>query len=155
MSARVYVAAPFSEWALVREVQALVIAGGGTLSHDWTAGIESLPPGLTDADVSEEVAVAAAVADLRGVWDAEACIFLTVEDKTKGLGMWIEAGFALAVRAAEAHPSHWTFEKMITHDRHMRIAVCGPQRDRTIFSRLGKRFADWRDALPYVLGEEI
>lgn len=156
MSASVYVAAPFSEWKLVREVQAEIRRRGGTITEDWTAGIESLPPGVTDGDVGEEEAREAALADINGVLSADACLFLTVADKSKGCGQWVELGAAIVAR--QLHQIWGTYgegphDKLTHLSSEPRIALCGPMRDRTIFSRFGRRFADWRDALPYVLGE--
>lgn len=155
MSAHVYVAAPFTEWRLVRTVQAELVRRGATITEDWTAGIESLPPGLTDNDCNDETAIEAALADLNGVTGADACLFLTAADKTKGRGMWVEFGAALACRGyvAFGETDDQAFFSLEQGGCKPRIAVCGPHRDSTIFSRLAKRFADWQDALPYVLGE--
>lgn len=154
MNPRVYVAAPFTEWPLVRIVQAELRQCGATITEDWTAGIESLPPGLTDGDISEAEAFKAAVADVRGVTSADACIFLTVADKTKGRGMYVELGIAIALNVFGDSASLSSDEGLRERAwNQRRIAVCGPHRDSTIFSRLGRRFADWRDSLPYVLGE--
>jgi hypothetical protein len=149
---RVYVAAPFSEWPLVREVQARLRAEGAVISEDWTAGIESLPVGVTDGDVSEEVALAAAIADIEGVISADAILSLTVADKSKGCGQWCELGGAIVARCIGTQNLDAARSAMLDLSCTPRIAVCGPMRDRTIFSRFGKRFAAWEDALPYVLG---
>lgn len=181
---RVYVAAPFTEWRLVREVQAELRAKGAEISCDWTEGIENLPPGQTDGDVSEEVALKAAIADIEGVLRADACLFLTVADKTLGRGMYVELGAAIVARrmhriwddygsGSNETITDGSYSRDAVKQEHIRlhsrvddyhadiyvlsrprIAVCGPHRDATIFSRLGKRFADWRDALPYILNEE-
>lgn len=154
MSARVYVAAPFSEWKLVREVQAEIRRRSATITFDWTKDIESLPPGMTDGDVSEEVALDKALSEIQGIIDADAFLSLTVSDKSKGCGQWTELGAGIVARLIiEPSPSQ-TIRNTLTNPASLpRIALCGPMRDRTIFSRLGKRFADWKDALPYVLGE--
>lgn len=157
---RVYVAAPFTKWMLVREVQSALRAKGAIITEDWTAGIEALPPGMTDADVSEEMALYAALADIEGVVSADAILSLTVEDKSKGCGQWCELGGAIVARVIDKMMRSGSAdlsakeirETMVLHEKP-RIAVCGPMRDRTIFSRFGKRFTDWHDALPYVLGE--
>lgn len=145
---RVYVAAPFSEWKLAREVQAALRAEEAVITEDWTAGIENLPVGMTDADTGEDAAMKAAILDIEGVLRADACIFLTVTDKTLGRGMYVELGAAIVARGL----NKLDVPRAIQRGEHPRIAVCGPHRDATIFSRLGKRFAAWKDALPYVLG---
>lgn len=153
---RVYVAAPFTEWPLVREVQAEIRRRGGEITCDWTLEADKYPSSMTDADAPEEVALTAAVADVNGVLSADACLFLTVADKSKGCGMWVELGAAVVSRQLRYVWGEYgggPHDKLTAlGDDELRIAVVGPMRDRTIFTRFGKRFSSWLDALPYVLG---
>lgn len=153
---RVYVAAPFTEWKLVREVQAELRRRGAVITCDWTAQADSAPEGITDADVDEEEAREAAGADIYGVLSCDAFLSLTVADKSKGCGQWAELGAAIALNhwiSDGENPPHVQPYRNIVYKPRCRIAICGPQRDRTIFSRFGRRFPNWQDSLPYVLGE--
>lgn len=155
---RIYVGAPFSEWPLVLEIQTELRRRGAAITYDWAEGASLLPPGTTDADVSEERALEIAIAEIEGVLKADACLFLTVADKSKGAGMWTELGAAIVAR--RVHDLYENYGYRTTEDSaDLRssnwpvIAVCGPMRDRSIFSRFAKRFADWQGALPFILRE--
>lgn len=136
---RIYVAAPFALWPHVRQVYDKIRARSDVITCDWTVGAEDTI-GQTDADVSDGVALKAARADAEGVISAEGILLLTLPDKSQGCGMWCELGIGIGLNYATNDPGH----------RTQKIAICGPQRDRTIFSRFGKRFETEDEGIDYL-----
>jgi hypothetical protein len=146
----VYVAGPFNEWPTIREAQAEVVSRGGRITFDWTKTIDELPLGTTDGDVSDEWAVEKALHEIDGVIAADAFLLLAYAPSTSG-GMWTELGASLCLLRVR-YGLHWE-EQWDRNTSKPRIAVCGPYGHKSIFARIGRRFDDWRDALPFVLGE--
>lgn len=125
---KVYVAAPFGEYRRVRAAQAAIRERGGSITCDWTKEVERYPDGNAPGDVGKEHALA----DMQGVLNADAMLLLTGSDHAKGCGCWIELGIALA-------------ERRFRHDvscGRLLVVIAGPQRERTIFSRLADKLVD-------------
>lgn len=113
---RIYVAAPFQEYQLVREVQNALRGWGHEITQDWTQGAEGKPREQESA-MSPGDKWLAAWRNKRGVRTADALVLLASE-KHKGTGVWVELGMALAY--------------------DIPVAVMGPMAmDRTIFLHLG------------------
>lgn len=147
---RVYVAGAFNEWPMVRMAQEELRLRKAEISFDWTKTIDELPLGTTDGDVSDEWAIKKALDEIDGVLVADAFLLLAYAPSTSG-GMWTELGVALA-RIRVRYGLCW--EKWDRNTSTPRIAVCGPYGHKSIFARIGRRFDDWRDAIPFVLGEQ-
>lgn len=128
---RAYVAAPYSEYRMAREVMALLRAGGVAITHDWTLGAEDLGK---ESDLPSWERREAAREDLDGVGRADFVVLLTVQDKSLGCGMWVEMGYALACRNV--------------------VVLVGPQRARTVFCELADVSVETAaEAVAYVLSE--
>lgn len=110
---RVYVASAFEDFQRTRAVMAQLRNGGWTVTFDWTAMADIYP--TDNAPLHERAKHARA--DLQGVRDADVVLVLTPTDKSKGCGMWWEAGAA----AALGKP----------------VVISGPQRGRSVFCELG------------------
>jgi nucleoside 2-deoxyribosyltransferase len=93
---KIYVAASSREIPRARAVMADLRAAGYVITHDWVPGVEdAMSRGITEAKADDTHAFAAAFADLRGVADAEALVFLAPTDTSKMA--WAEFGYALAL----------------------------------------------------------
>ena len=85
---------------------------GIDITHDWTQEVESnAGKTITDDECRE-----AALNDYKGVVNCDVLLVLTPVRRDWGCAMWTELGIAL--------------------DRHRRIVVVGPQRNRNIFGRV-------------------
>ena len=129
MSPRIYVAAAFSE-RLTRARPAMdrIRALGGAVTHDWTA---DPPPGVTtDADLTDAQRVQLALADYRGVAEADVVWLLAPTDKGS-CGAWVEFGAAIALGK--------------------RTVVSGPASRRSIFTEMAtRRFETDTEALVWI-----
>lgn len=68
------------------------------LTHDWVADIDAADiAGMTDADLDDPARAAFAEGDLNGLAEADVAVFL-LEDETVSRGMYVELGYAIAVR---------------------------------------------------------
>lgn len=109
---KVYVASAFDDHARTRAAQKALRDAGITITHDWTQYVEVYP---TD-DAPDADRAVHAKEDLDGVRAADVVLVLTPEDKSRGAGVWIEMGAALAL--------------------DIPVVIAGAQRDRNVFCRL-------------------
>ncbi len=110
---KVYVAAPYADHETVRRAMDVLRGQGHTITFDWTHAVEEHP---FESSGSEDYKREQARRDLDGAMEADAVLVIASGDKTKGCGMWIEMGAALALGRT--------------------VIVCGEGRDRSIFSLL-------------------
>lgn len=125
---KAYVAA--SQYDLYRARWAMdeLRLAGVTISHDWTAEVEGNLGRVPDEDEMRE----AALNDYRGVVAADVLLVLTPVRRDWGCALWTELGIAL--------------------DRHKRVIIVGPQRNRNIFARLCETYETDSDGVDAVIG---
>lgn len=112
---KVYVASPFGEFPRTRRVQSRLIEIGCKITHDWTIGAEKAKP---ESELTMVERRKYAKEDRNGVRDCDVFALLTSVDPSKGCGMWVELGMAIALPNRPV------------------IVISGAQRMRTIFASL-------------------
>lgn len=112
---KIYVAAPFSHHVRAKAFAEALVKTGHEITQDWWKEAIAYPEGNAPFEVGREHALQ----DLRGVMIADLVVALTSEHKHEGCGMFWELGAAVASGVP--------------------FMVVGPQRDRSIFARLGLR----------------
>lgn len=108
----VYVASAFQDFERTRAAHKALRDAGITVTHDWTQYVERYP----NDDAPDAEKPVHAKEDVDGVRSADVVLVLTPEDKTRGAGVWIEMGAALAL--------------------DIPVVIAGAQRDRNVFCRL-------------------
>lgn len=98
------------------------------ITHDWVADFDdAAKSGLTDADMPDDLRLAHSQADLNGVAEAEVLIALADGHGLEpSRGMWVELGYAIAVREAEAELAEPVHRIIVSHgDRRCIFSVAG------------------------------
>jgi len=76
------------------------------ITYDWIADVDAAAAaGPFDCDLDDEKRRHFADADLAGLAAADVAVFLA-ETTEAGRGMWVELGYAICIREAEADPCH-------------------------------------------------
>jgi hypothetical protein len=150
MSLRIYLCAPFPRaHDLVRPMMKRLRDAGHTITCDWTehAGADPTATRRGESELSLEVQQKHARADLKGVRTADLVWGLGTD--LGGTGMWVELGFAMALR--ETDRAHECARDPKRVPPFPDIVYSGPPR--TIFTSLPgqKTFADHDEALAYIL----
>lgn len=110
----VYVASAWDDYPRARAAMAALRDAGCVVTHDWTAYVDVYP--ANDAPPDERAKHARE--DIDGVANADVVLVLTPADRSRGAGVWIEMGAALALGK--------------------RVVLAGAQRDRSVFCSLAE-----------------
>lgn len=119
----IYVAAAFAEYPRARAAMAALRARGHVITHDWTALADVYP----NDDAPTHLRQLHAREDLEGVRDADLVIVLTPADRSRGAGLWVEMGAALALGKP--------------------VVIAGEQRARNVFCELATQTEHDADAI--------
>jgi hypothetical protein len=133
MALKVYVAGAWVEQnERAKPMIARLQAAGVIVTHDWTAPNGFVEDGVGgDSKLTDEARKKYALADLRGVFDAE-LVWLLAANSQGACGSWVELGAALTARMLRANMG--PIEPF--------VIVSGPKNKRTIFTEIADRLFD-------------